>query len=136
MFVDRATRDDVTDDLWLDGVAGHVLGKRPANWIDRTIDEFDLEVRIIASNLAKWLSLAQTAQGSGAGLKSVHVVGIDGSDRMVVLREQADGDALRSRINAVREVLGNAPDAPHILGRLLEEYIDHNTDRTDSESQP
>ncbi len=136
VFVDRATRRDINDDVWLDGVAGHVLGKRPANWTDRTIDEFDLQIRIIASNLAKWLALAQTAQGSGAGLKSVHVVGIDGNDRMVVLREQADGQALRSRIDALRDLLGNDPDAPQILGRLLEEYIDRDNHHSETESQP
>ena len=137
VFVDRATRHDASADVWLDGVAGHVLGKRPADWTDRTIDEFDLQVRIIASNLAKWLALAQTAQGSGTRLKSVHVVGIDGNDRMVVLPQQDDGHALRSRIDAVRDLLGDDPDAPQILGRLLEEYIDdHNTQPSDIESQP
>ena len=134
VFLDRATRQDIGDDLWLDGVAGHVLGKRPANWTDRTIDEFDLQVRIIASNLAKWLALAQTAQGSDTGLKSVHVVTIDGNDRMLVLREQADGHALRSRIDAVRDLLGDDPDAPQILGRLLDEYINRDTDPSDTES--
>ena len=137
VFLDRATRQDVDDDVWLDGVAGHLLSKRPANWTDRTIDEFDLQVRIIASNLAKWLALAQTAQGSGTRLKSVHVVGIDGNDRMVVLREQADWQTLRSRIDAVRELLGHDPDAPQILGRLLDEYVgDHNTQPSETESQP
>ena len=135
VFIDRATRQDVSDDVWLDGVAGHLLGKRPANWTDRTIDEFDLQVRIIAANLAKWLSLAQTAQGE-TGLKSVHVVGIDGNDRMVVFREQSDGRALRSRIDAVRDVLGNDSETLQILGRLLEEYIDRNTQTIDTESNP
>lgn len=136
VFVDRATRQDAAAAVWLDGVAGHVLGKRPANWTDRTIHEFDLQVRIFASNLAKWLALAQTAQGSGTRLRSVHVVGIDGNDRMLVLREQADCQALRSRIDAVRDLLDDDPDAPQILGRLLEEYIDdHTTEPSDTESQ-
>ena len=135
VFIDRATRQDVSDDLWLDGVAGHVLGKRLANWNDRTIDEFDLQVRIIASNLAKWLSLAQTAQGSEAGLKSVHVVDINGNDRMVVLREQSDRQAFRSRVDAVRDLIGNDPDTPQILGHLLQEYIDRRTQPIDTESK-
>ena len=136
VFVDRATRQDLSADVWLDGVAGHVLGKRPANWTDRTIDEFDLQVRIIAANLAKWLALAQTAQGGETRLKSIHVVGIDGNDRMVVLREETEGHALRSRIDAVRDLLGNDPNAPQILGHLLEEYIDHHAHPSDGESQP
>lgn len=136
VFVDRATRQDVSSDVWLDGVAGHLVGKRPTDWTDRTIDEFDLQVRIIATNLAKWLALAQTAQGSGTRLKSVHVVGIDGNDRMVVLHERLDGHGFRSRIDAVRDLLGNDPDAPQILGHLLEEFIDRHTHPPDTERQP
>ena len=133
VLIDRAARQDVSNGIWLDGVAGHLVGKRPANWEDRTIDKLDLEVRIAASNLAKWLSLAQTAQGSEAGLRSVHVVGIDGHDRMVVLQPCAVDQSLEARMDAVRAILDNSPDTPEVLGRLLEDYIDRATSTTDIE---
>lgn len=135
VFIERASRQDVSDELWLDGVAGHVIGKRPANWTDETINQLDMQARIIASSLAKWLSLIQTAQGSGRALRSVHVVGTDGRDRMVVLADRIPNQGFRSRIDAVRDFLGTNPDALEILGRLLEEYIDHYSHRSDKENQ-
>ena len=103
--------------------SGHLVGKRPANWTDRTIDSFDLEIRIVAVNLARWLALAQTAQGSAVGLRSVHVVGIDGRDRMVVLGWRPPDRPVAASMDAVRGILDKDPNAPEVLGRLLEEYI-------------
>ena len=135
VFVDRAIRQDVDDDVWLDGVAGHVVGKRPGNWADGTIDQFDLDVRIIAANLAKWLTLAQSVRGSGAGLRSVHLVDIDGRDRVVVLRGQPNDPALSARVDAIRELLGEDAQVPHILGHLLEEFIDRHENPDTEERQ-
>ena len=123
VFVDRATVIDVSQDIWLDGVAGHLVGKRPANWTDRTIDKFDLDVRVLSGNLTRWLALAQSAQGSAVDLRSVHVVGIDGHDRMVVLKYPTE-QQVEVSMDAVRGVLGKDPNAPEVLGLLLEEYID------------
>ena len=134
VFVERATRRDVSDDLWLDGIAGHVFRRRPADWTDGMIDDFHLEVRTIASNLAKWLSLVQAAHGSRASLRSVHVVGIDGRDRMVVLTKRPHDQSLGQRIEAVRALLGDDPDGLEILGRLLEEYIDLYAHPPDTET--
>ena len=74
VFVERAVRQDISYKIWLDGVAGHLVDKRAANGTNRTIHVFELEVRIVGANLTRWLSLAQTAQGNGAALRSIHVV--------------------------------------------------------------
>ena len=124
VFLDRATSVDVDEDTWLDGIAGHLVGNRPAEWTDRTIHKLDLEIRIVASNLAKWLTLAQTAQGSGADLKRVLVVGICGTGRMVVFREPAPNGSLASRMGAVRQALQKNPNATEALSCLLEERMD------------
>ncbi len=131
VFVDRATNVDASEEIWLDGIAGHLVGKRPANWTDRMIDKFDLEIRVVAANLAKWLALAQTAQGNTVGLKSVHVVGIDGRDRMIVLGKHPPNGPVEASMDAIRGMLDDDPSAPEVLGRLLEEYIDHATSTED-----
>ena len=133
VFMDRATVVDVSEDIWLDGVAGHLVGKRPANWTDRTIDRFDLEVRVIAGNLTRWLAMAQTAQGSAVGLRSVHVVDIDGHDRMVVLKRQPPDRKVEAIMDAVRGVLDKDSSAPEVLGRLLEEYLDRAAAEEDNQ---
>ena len=123
VFLDRATMVDVNEEIWLDGIAGHLVGKRPADWTDRTISKFDLEIRIVASNLAKWLALAQTAQGSGAGLRSVHVVGIGGTDRMLVLTDPTSDGSVEAGMEVVRQALHEHPNEAEVLARLLEECI-------------
>ena len=127
VFLDRACRDDVNEEVWLDGIAGHLVGNRPTDWTDRTISKFDLEIRIVASNLAKWLALAQTAQGSVAGLRSVHVVGLDGTDRMLVLSNAKPDRSLKAGMEVVRKALHEHPYEAEVLARLLEEFIDGST---------
>ena len=39
-FVDRALKDDVDDEAWIDGVAGLVVGKRLEGWDDTLVDHF------------------------------------------------------------------------------------------------
>ena len=102
-------------DTWLDGIAGHIVGKRPGNWTDRTAGEFDLEVRKIAADLAKWLALAQTAHGGATGLTSVHLVGIDGSTRTLAL-DPGISPSIEHAMEAIRTTLRGSPAPEQVLG--------------------
>ena len=123
-FVERAMNTKVSDDRWLDGVAGQITGRRPDNWEDDTLDRFDFEIRVIAGNLAKWLALARTRCARSIDLKSVHVVGIDGQERVIFVRRDRPNPALEWQLNTIRKVLENNPHAMEVLGQLLAEYAD------------
>ena len=55
VFVDRAVRQDVSYKIWLGEVTGHLVGKRAANWTNRTIHhrEPEAKVRIVGANLTE-----------------------------------------------------------------------------------
>ncbi len=125
VFIERAMNTEVSTDRWLDGIAGHLTGQRPDNWADDTLDKFDFEIHVVAGSLAKWLALATTKEERSADLRSVHVVGIDGQERVVVVRRDRPNPLIETRLNAVREALGNDPKAVEVLGQLLAEYADN-----------
>lgn len=123
-FVDRAVNSEVSEDRWLDGIAGHLAGQRPENWTDDTLRKFDLEIQIVAGNLARWLALAKSKQDGSTDLRSVHVVGIDGREQVIVVRRDRPNPLLETRLNAVRAALGNGPHTLEVLGQLMAEYTD------------
>ena len=81
VFVDRAMTKDSSPDRWLDGIAGHLTGQRPDTWADNTLDRFEFEIRLVAGTLTRWLALIGTGQVRSAGLRSIHIVGIDGREQ-------------------------------------------------------
>ena len=125
-FVERAMDAEVPDDRWLDGIASHFTGRRPDNWEDGTLDSFDFEIRVAAGNLARWLALARTKQARDTDLKSIHVVGIDGREQVIVIRRERPNPHLETRLSAVREALGNDPNTMEVLGQLLAEHADED----------
>src|SRR3546814_5376536 len=99
-FVDRASAADLAQDRWLDGIDGLLTGRRPDAWSDTTIDEYCYEVRVIAGRLASWLALARTKKAVSAELFSVHVVGVDGSeDVLVVRRDRPNAEIVRAPVS-------------------------------------
>ena len=124
VFVNRAMNDDASNNQWLDGIAGHLTGRRPDNWEDNTLDEFDYEIRLVARNLAQWLALARTRQTRSADWRSIHVVGIDGKEQVLVVRRDRPNPHLKKQLSAVRKALGADPEAIQVLGQLLAEYAD------------
>ena len=123
-FVDRAVNAEFSEERWLDGIAGHLTGQRPDNWTDDTLRKFDLEIRLVAGNLARWLALAESDQDRSTDLRSVHVVGIDGREQVIVVRRDRPNPFLETRLNAVRAALGNGPHTLEVLGQLMAEYTD------------
>ena len=124
VFADRASNTETPADRWLDSVAGHLTGARPANWSDDTLAHFDSEIRLAAANLARWLALAGTADAPDHRLRAVHVVSIDGREQVVVIRPDRPSRTLKARLDAVRQAIGSEPHAAQVLGRLLAEYAD------------
>ncbi|HEX8573802.1 MAG TPA: hypothetical protein VF759_13745 [Allosphingosinicella sp.] len=121
-FVDRASATDLDTDRWLDGIAGLLTGKRPDAWSDTSIDQYSYEIRVMAGRLARWLALARKRQAGSAELYSVHVVGIDGKEDVVVVRRDRPNPRLTSTLARVREALGGSQDAAEILGHLMAEH--------------
>ena len=124
VFVDRAMNTEFSKDQWLNGIAGHITGKRLENWEDNTLEKFDFEIRNLAENLTKWLALVSIRQAHRDDWRSVHVVGIDGREQVVVVRRDRPNPHLTKQLSAVRKVLGNDPQAIQVLGQLLAEYAE------------
>ena len=123
-FVGRAVNPEFSEDRWLDGIAGFLTGQRPDNWTDDTLRKFDLEIRIVAGKLARWLALARSEQDHGTDLRSVHVVGIDGREEVIVVRRDRPNPLHEEYLSAVRAALGSGPHALEVLGQLMAEYTD------------
>ncbi len=122
VFLDRATNEELSKDMWLDGVAGHLTGRRPDNWTDDELDKFEFEIRVVAESLSKWLALAKTKRNRRADLTSVHAIGLDGRERVVVVQRERPNPYLEPRLSTLREALGNDPHVVELLGQLLAEY--------------
>lgn len=127
VFLERATNKQASDDRWLDGLAGHLTGQRPDNWDDNTFTKFELEVKTVAAQWLKWLALVQSRKNANGDLSSVHVVGGDGREQVVVVRRDGLNPELKVRLKAVRDVLGDDPSAVEVLGHLFVEYADEQT---------
>ena len=130
-FVERAMNTEASPDHWLDGIAGHLTGQRPDHWADDMLDKFDFEIRVVAGNLAKWLALARTRKAHSTDLRSVHVLGVDGRERVVFVRRNRPNPFLETRLSAVRKALGNDPRSMEVLGQLLAEYADSDAERSE-----
>ena len=122
VFIERALNTEVSDDRWLDGIAGHLTGQRTDNWEDDTLDKFKYEIRDVANNLTRWLVVTQTPLERNAALTSVHVVGTDGQEQILVVRRDSPNSRLETRLDSVREVLRDEPKAMEILAHLLAEF--------------
>ncbi len=68
-FIDRAASAEGGDERWLDGVAGHLCGRRLDAWDDQTVDVFAFEIRAIAQRLA---TLARHHAGGGLARRGHH----------------------------------------------------------------
>ena len=126
VFVDRALNRNVSDEQWLDSVAGHLTGQRLSNWMDGKLDQFEFEVRVIAGNLMKWLALSKAQEAHGTDLRSIHVVGIDGQEKVIFVRQNKSKLQSETRMRPLRKALGNDPEALQTLGNLLVEYVEND----------
>ena len=115
VFLDRAVNNELSTARWFDGIAGHLVGKRPDNWSDDTLGKFEFEIHNVADSLGEWLTLVKTKQARRADLTSVHVVSIDGREQRVIVHRDRPNPHLEKRLRAVREVL----DTSHKLCRSL-----------------
>ena len=124
-FVDRALKDDVDDEAWIDGIAGLVVGKRLDGWDDTLVDQFGFEIRGMAQKLARRLALIREANGRAAPVTAVHLTASDGTERSLFLRDGADEDGpLKARI---RNVLAQAERPDAVLVDLLGEIMNKET---------
>lgn len=124
VFIERAVNTEIPPDRWLDGIAGHLTGHRPDNWTDDMLEKFGFEIHVVANSLAKWLALAKTRKPRSPDLTSVHVVGIDGRERVVVVSRDKPNPHLVRRLRTVRKAMENDPKAVEVLAQLLAEYTD------------
>lgn len=124
-FVDRALKDSVDDEAWIDGVAGLVVGKRLDGWDDTLVDHFGFEIRGMAQKLARRLALIREGNARAAPVTAVHLTTSDGKERSLFLRDGADEDgALKARI---RNVLAQSERPDAVLVDLLGEMMDEQS---------
>ena len=60
-------------------------------------------------------------------LKSIHVVGIDGQEKIIFVRQNKSKLQLETRMRPLRKALRNDPDALETLGNLLVEYVENDS---------
>ena len=120
-FVDRALNDELSDDTWLDGVAGLVVGKRLDSWDDTMLDHFALETRGIAQKLARRLALIAESLNSLAPVTAIHITTSDGSDQSLFVRDGTVKD--RVLIDQARKLLDDAESPEGVLTALLAELM-------------
>lgn len=120
-FVERALRNQVADDQWLDGIAGLIAGSRIENWNDTSLDTFSFKAREMAGRLSRWLFHKQRAAEKRTQMISVHILSTSGDEKAVVIES---GPADPAEVNAVRQSLARAGNPERVLAELLTEMID------------
>jgi hypothetical protein len=121
-FVDR-TVGEMSNDKWIDSIAGLIEGRRLEGWQDPTIDHFVVEIRALAQQLGKWLALMRGRIAFTNPVASVHVVAPDGNEEMVIVENGEVTAQLQEKLRALRKLLGNSQDARAILAQLLVENV-------------
>ena len=120
-FVDRALNDELSDDVWLDGVAGLVVGKRLDSWDDALLDHFAFEIRGVAQKLARRLAMIRESQTRAAPLTAIHLTTSDGIDRSLFVRDGVGAD--EALTDKVRKLLADAHRPDALLVELLAELM-------------
>ncbi|MCZ0942388.1 MAG: hypothetical protein OXJ53_04965 [Gammaproteobacteria bacterium] len=124
-FVDRALKEDVDDESWIDSVAGVIVGKRLNSWDDVSVDHFAFEVRGMAQKLARRLAVIREASARVAPITAIHVSTSDGRERSLFLRDGAEEEGtLKARI---RKLLAQTESPEAVLVNLLGEMMDKET---------
>lgn len=135
VLVERAINTDTPPDRWLDGIAGHVTGRRPDNWDDDTLKRFRFEINVAVRDLKRWLLLLNSDPPGSPKLTGVHIVGRNGQQKMVVVDRDGPNPHLAEKLKAVRCVLDDGPEAIDVLGQLIAEYADRCYDQKAEEME-
>lgn len=120
-FIERAMNDELSEELWLDGVASLLVGKRLESWEDALLDQFGFEVRRIAQELARRLAALRVAKAKSAPVTAIHITTSSGEDSSYFLHtgEGTDPEAAATLKNALRDV--ERPEA--LLIDVLQEIL-------------
>lgn len=117
-FVDRASDTEMSDEAWLDGVAGLLTGKRLDAWGDDTADTFTFESKAIVGRLLRWLAHMKKGEGD-TSLLTVHVVDTGGNERMTVVRPGTLTAASAGLVKDIKTLLSKAGDPASVLAHVM-----------------
>ncbi|MEW6451326.1 MAG: hypothetical protein AB1490_11780 [Pseudomonadota bacterium] len=118
-FVERATESSLTDDVWLDGIASLLTGKRFDAWQDDTVDAFGFESKAIATKLFRWLAHMREQVASDAKIVTVHVVDTSGQVNMVVVRPGSLAKESEKKVGEIRKILAGTKDPAMVMAHVM-----------------
>ena len=120
-FIERAMNDELSEDLWLDGVASLLVGKRLESWEDALLDQFGFEVRRIAQELARRLAALRIAEAKSAPVTAIHITTSNGEDRSYFLHTGKGSDA--KAVAKLKDTLENVEQPEAILIDVLQQLL-------------
>ena len=120
-FIERAMNDELSEELWLDGVASLLVGKRLESWEDRLLDQFGFEVRRIAQELARRLAALRVADARSAPVTAIHITTSNGEDRSYFLHTDQVSNAKATA--KLKDALKNVERPEAILIDVLQEIL-------------
>ena len=127
-FIERAMNDELSEELWLDGVASLLVGKRLESWEDALLDQFGFEVRRIAQELARRLAALRVAKAKSAPVTAIHITTSNGEDQSYFLHTGEGTDAKATA--ALKDALKNVERPEAILIDVLQEILsEHKKER-------
>ncbi len=113
-FVTRCVDPALTDDKWLESVAGLVTHRSMDNWTDATVELFALEIKRFAAQLRRWIDLMlERGQIISGAENLVRVAVTDGAGhefREVFHRDILSSEERQRAINAIVKVTGVTAD--------------------------
>ena len=128
-FVDRASDNEMSDDVWLDSMASLLTGKRLDAWQDDTADAFGFEVKAVGGRLTRWLAHMRVQVASEVKIVTVHIVDTAGHERMVVVRPGTLAKDAAVTVGEIRKILARAKDPASVLAHVMADRL------TESESK-
>lgn len=120
-FVDRTMNEEHDDEIWLDGIAGLIVGKRLDSWDDTHLDSFAFEIRDLAQRLARRLSVIHETIARAAPITAVHLTGSDGKDASLFVHDGIQSD--KAILTKVKKLLEKADRPDALLVSLLSDMV-------------
>ncbi len=131
-FITRCIDQTLTDEKWLESIAGVVTERSMDNWTDETIGTFSTGIRGLAGQLRRWMDLminhGQTVSGAERLLRIAITDGAGQEFREVFYRDELSDETKNKALQALRDATGIPEEE---LGTLLASlYLDRTNLKT------
>ena len=128
-FIDRAMNTSQPDTVWLDSVAGLIVGRRLSGWQPDSLDQFGFGCRDMAQRLARRLALMREMTARKSTVSAVHLTAPDGRELSTFVHHGDEDRDIRKQLHAA---LAEASNPVATLLSVLEPLLAAEAEERDA----